>query len=437
MKKLKKIRVFVLYPILVILLILLTLIIYKLNQSTVTLSENGIYTLLQVPIKSKFIDVNINLSGAADSTSFTKDFLEGPIVTYDNNQEILVDWFYNGKVYHKNHNSTIKGFSINKGDKQLDFILPKISKPTIEISNVPNKIAFISDIHGDYEYMDCILKNLNIIDFDGNWNFNKNHLVIAGDMVDRGNEVSSVLWKIVELSEQARKAGGMIHYIIGNHEQYILRGNFSRVDPVNLYAIQQMMSFKDAFSDKTYLGKWLRTRPVVIKIGDIIITHGGISSDTASKNFSLQQLNQAMWDYWANKSVDDNMKEAILGKTGVTKYRGYIRQNDEVKKTTPQEMNTILKTYDASHIIVGHTNVPKIEPLYDGKVYDINAIETSSQALVFENNTLKIVDIGIIKKENTHTMYQRDFSFGNINDWKMIFFTLKNIAKLSSIPHPY
>ncbi|MDH7446111.1 metallophosphoesterase [Aquimarina sp. 2201CG14-23] len=437
MKKLKKIRAFFLYPILGILLVLILVVVYKLNQSSVFFSENGIYTSLQVPINEKFIDININLSGTADSTSFTQDFMEGPIVTYNDNEQISIDWFYNGEVYHKNYSNSIKSFSIDTEGKQLDFMLPKINKPAVEINNVPDKIAFISDIHGDYTYMDCTLKNLNVIDSDGNWNFNKNHLVIAGDMVDRGNEVSGVLWKIVTLSEQAREAGGMVHYLIGNHEQYILKGNFSRVDPLNLYAIQQIMSFKDAFSDETYLGKWLRTRPVIVKIGSMIITHGGISPDTANKNFSLQQINQAMWDYWENKSVDDSLKEVILGKTGVTQYRGYIRQNDEVKKATPQQINTILETYNASQIIVGHTNVTKIKPLYDGKIYDINAIETSSEALVFENDVLKVVDIGIIKQENTHNMYQRDFSFGSINDWKMILSTIGNIIRLSSISHPY
>lgn len=437
MKKSKKIRVFIFYPVLGIILIMLTLIIYKLNQSSVFFSENGVYTSLQVPIKEKFIDININLSGTADSTSFTKDFMEGPIVTYNKNQDISVDWFYNGNVYHKNYSNSIKKFSIDTGDKKLNFMLPNINKPVTEVNNTPNKIVFISDIHGDHTYMDCTLKNLNVIDSDGNWNFNKNHLVIAGDMVDRGNEVSKVLWKIVALSEQARAAGGMVHYLIGNHEQYILKGNFSRVDPLNLYAIEQMMSFKDAYSDKTYLGKWLRTRPVIVKIGSMIITHGGISPDTANKNFSLQQINQAMWDYWENKSVDDSLKEVILGKTGVTQYRGYVRQNDEVKKATPQQIDTILKTYNASQIIVGHTNVAKIKPLYDGKVYDINAIETSSEALVFEKDTLKVVDIGILKQEHTYDMYQRDFSFGKINDWKMITSTIGNIIRLSSISHPY
>ncbi|MHA7056650.1 metallophosphoesterase [Aquimarina sp. M1] len=437
MKKIKKWKLFLLYPVLSILLIILSVIFYKLNQSEVLLTENGIYNTLKVPIKSKYIDFNINLAGAADTPTFDDNFIEGPIVTYEADKTISVNWYYKGTVHHETHSSNIKSFNIPFQNQKKNFILPEINKPITEITTMPDKACFISDIHGDHQYMDTLLKNLTIIDSLGNWNFDNNHLVIAGDMVDRGTEVHTVLWKIIKLSEQAERAGGMVHYILGNHEQYIVRGNFSRVDPTNLFAIQEMMSFEDAFSDKTYLGKWLRTRPVLLKIGNTIVTHGGISPSTVEKKYSIKQLNQGMWNYWANKSVDKDLKEVILGKTGVTQYRGYIRENDTVKKITDKELDDILKFYNAAHIIVGHTNVPTIQPLYNGKVYDINAIETTPQALLFENGIPKIVETGVIKRENTHKMFQRDFSFLKSNDWKMIFLTLKNITKLSGISHPY
>ncbi|WP_106790991.1 metallophosphoesterase [Aquimarina sp. Aq78] len=434
MKKIKKWKLFLLYPILGILILILIIIVYKLNQSTVILTENGIYKTLQVPIRSKFIDFNATLAGAADTPTFDDDFIEGPIVTYQKDNTISVDWYQNDEAHHKTYDSTIKNFTINT---TLNLSLPEIKVPVTEITTTPDKIAFISDIHGDYEYMDALLKNLKVIDSLGNWSFGKNHLVIVGDMVDRGIKVSTVLWKIVQLSEQAELAGGMIHYLLGNHEQYVLRGNFSRVNPANLFAIQQMMSFKDAFSNKTYLGQWLRTRPVLLKIGTTLITHGGISPETATKKYSIKQINQAIWDYWNNKSIDENLKEIILGKTGVTQYRGYVKQNDKIKKSSKKEVEEILKVYNASHIIVGHTNVPTIEPLYNGQIYNINAIETSPQALLFENGIPKIMNTGVMKKEKTPQVYFRDFSFFKVNDLKMIALTIRNIVKLSSISHPY
>jgi len=124
MKRSKKIRVFLLYPILGILLTVLLVIVYKLNQSSVFFSENGVYTSLQVPIRAKSIDININLSGTADSISFTKDFMEGPIVTYKENEQISIAWFYNGEVYRKSYSNSVKNFSIHKDDEELNFSLP-------------------------------------------------------------------------------------------------------------------------------------------------------------------------------------------------------------------------------------------------------------------------------------------------------------------------
>ncbi|MEW7278777.1 metallophosphoesterase [Aquimarina sp. 2201CG1-2-11] len=437
MKKIKKWKLFLLYPLLTLCLIVIIFITYKLNQSTVILTENGIYQRLQVPVKDKFVDINVYLAGIADKPIFEKDFVEGPIVTYQKDKTISIDWFSEGITHQKNYGSDIENFSINTKYSTQDFILPKIDIPLTEIATSPNKIGFFSDVHGDYQYMITVLKNLKVIDSMGNWDFEDNHLVIVGDMVDRGTEVDKVLWAIVQLSEQAKKVGGMVHYLIGNHEQYILKGNFSRVNPKNLYAIQQMMPFEKAYSKQTYIGKWLRTRPVILKIGNTLIAHGGVSPQTAEKKYTVQQINQAMWDYWDEKSVEDDLKEIILGKTGITQYRGYIRPNDEIKKATNKEVDQVLKTYNASRIIVGHTNVGAITPLFDGKVYDINAIETCPQALVLEGENTKIIDVGIVKKDVSTKLSARDFSLFKKNDLKMISSTIGNIIKLSSIPHPY
>ncbi|WP_271765611.1 metallophosphoesterase [Aquimarina algiphila] len=437
MKKIKKWKLFLLYPILGILTLIIIFILYKMNQSTFILTKNGIYKTLQIPLNSKFLNLSINLGGAGDNPTFDNDFIEGPIVTYKKDDTIVVDWYQENSTHQKTYNSTLKNFTITSKNHSFNFSLPEIKKPITEVTTIPEKITFISDIHGDYGYMDTLLKNLKAIDSLGNWSFGKNHLIIAGDMVDRGIEVSTVLWKIVQLSEQAELAGGMVHYLLGNHEQYLLRGNFSRVHPASLFAIQQMMTFKEAFSNKTYLGQWLRTRPVLLKIGSILIAHGGISPETAAKKYTIKQINQATWKYWNHEAVNEDLKEIIFGETGVTQYRGYIRKNDKVKKTSKKEVDQILHTFNASHIVVGHTDVPTIQPLYQGSVYDINAIENSPQALLFDNGIPKIINIDIIKNENTAEVYLRDFSFFKANDWKAIALTIKNIVKLSSISHPY
>ena len=65
------------------------------------------------------------------------------------------------------------------------------------------KIAVLSDIHGQYEILITLLKNNNIIDEKENWIFGEGHLVINGDIFDRGNKVNEVLWLVFELEIQA------------------------------------------------------------------------------------------------------------------------------------------------------------------------------------------------------------------------------------------
>ena len=53
-------------------------------------------------------------------------------------------------------------------------------------------IAALSDIHGQYDLAVTLLKNNKIIDKNLNWNYGKGHLVIVGDIFDRGNKVNEM-----------------------------------------------------------------------------------------------------------------------------------------------------------------------------------------------------------------------------------------------------
>jgi len=74
------------------------------------------------------------------------------------------------------------------------------------------KIAVISDVHGQYDLAIELLKNNRIIDENLDWNFDQGHLVLLGDVFDRGDKVNELLWLIYKLEQQARKVGGRVHY---------------------------------------------------------------------------------------------------------------------------------------------------------------------------------------------------------------------------------
>ena len=48
-----------------------------------------------------------------------------------------------------------------------------------------------------------LLTNNKIIDEQGDWAFGTGHFVITGDIFDRGDKVTEILWFIYELEQQA------------------------------------------------------------------------------------------------------------------------------------------------------------------------------------------------------------------------------------------
>jgi len=56
------------------------------------------------------------------------------------------------------------------------------------------KLAVMSDIHGQYELMRAALQNNGVINNAGDWTFGSGHLVVIGDVFDRGPQVTEALW---------------------------------------------------------------------------------------------------------------------------------------------------------------------------------------------------------------------------------------------------
>ncbi|HEY4876845.1 MAG TPA: metallophosphoesterase, partial [Puia sp.] len=100
-------------------------------------------------------------------------------------------------------------------------------KITVEPSlyKQPKKIFFVSDIEGEFEAFRSLLINNQVIDSNYRWIFGEGHLVICGDLFDRGKEVVQELWLLYKLEDEARSAGGYVHTLLGNHDIMNLSGD--------------------------------------------------------------------------------------------------------------------------------------------------------------------------------------------------------------------
>ena len=237
-------------------------------------------------------------------------------------------------------------------------------------SNAP--ILAISDLEGNYKTFRDFLITHNVINSNLEWQFGEGHLVLVGDMVDRGFSTTQLLWFIYKLEQEAQKAGGVVHYIIGNHELKNLQGNFKSA--ANKYIPIAGLLGKtqaDLFSHNSYIGRWLASKNTIEKINGHLFVHGGIHEDMANLDLSLQQINTKAKAYYRQMyfpGVADKVTEALIStETGLAWYRGYFKgdvSNTSVHKT--------LDKFDALSVTVGHTLQFRVNKQFDGRVFAID-----------------------------------------------------------------
>ena len=262
-------------------------------------------------------------------------------------------------------------------------------KIIVEKSEFPaaDKLLVLSDIEGNFGAFRRLLQANKVIDEKFNWTFGKGQVVLAGDFFDRGDQVTEVLWLIYHLEEKAKSAGGYVHFILGNHELMNLTGDL-RYTPQKYLDNAKVLraDYLALYDDNSELGRWLRTKNVIEKIGDLLILHGGISSDMNRMHLSLEKINELARPYLGLNGFDDKDENlrVIFGDFGPFWYRGYY---DTSNSKIPAQIDMTLAQYGAKRIITGHTIVSNyITVWYNGRLLDTDVphAEGSSEALLIE-----------------------------------------------------
>lgn len=294
------------------------------------------------------------------------------------------------------------------------------------VYEMPEKLIAISDIEGNFEGFYGFLVANKVIDKDGTWIFGNGHLVLNGDFVDRGNQVTQVLWLIYKLEQQAEALGGKVHYILGNHEIMMLQGDVSYADFKYIEAAKQISNksnWEDAmramYSQQSELGKWLRTKNIIERIGSTLFVHAGLNIDHANEKVNMKELNTIARNYYGLPSLPAflNRKEQLTLSSLTSPYwdRGlamdfkhrllFLSHGINKKETSQAELESILNFYGATQIVIGHSIVSDIRVDYEGKVIKIDvrhgqAMQSGlTKGILFEQNTLyKLNDTGTRSK---------------------------------------
>lgn len=237
-------------------------------------------------------------------------------------------------------------------------------------------IFVMADTHGELAIAVALLQAHDIIDDSLRWSFGRGRLVILGDVFDRGAHHTELLWLIYKLEAEAAHAGGAVVLVLGNHEAMVLLGDDRYLHPKYRRTAQAFGAahYAALWSEKTLLGRWLRTKSAVVKVGQHLCVHGGLSPQVLERKLTLAQMNSLVRNALGMRSAPPDSGPAletfVMGQDGPLWYRGYFEPKHarDSPAAHPDDIARILAAYDANKILIGHTRVPAITPLYGGSV---------------------------------------------------------------------
>lgn len=306
--------------------------------------------------KSKSVEKIIYDSSKIYSNYKTRQLYDGPYISFEDNivtEKVIVDGNLVANILDVNPNK----FQFPSDD----FIFNEI-----------DKIAVISDLHGQFDLTLDILKNNRIIDDDLNWIFGKGHLVVLGDVLDRGKNVTELLWLIYNLEQQAELNGGKVHFLMGNHEFMVIQNDLRYVHEKYNEVLRLLnVEYDQLFNSNTFFGRWLRSKPTLIKINDILFVHAGISHEFIEEGFNINEINELLVGSM-DRSKDEMKKSSFYkkyyGSTGPIWYRGYFEDD-----LSEKEISQLLEKLNVKQIIVGHTTQEQIMKFYNGKIFCVDS----------------------------------------------------------------
>ena len=260
----------------------------------------------------------------------------------------------------------------------LLWLLPLVAAGQDVFTGVERVVA-VGDVHGDFEQLVAVLRAAGLIDEQRNWTGGKTHLVQTGDVLDRGPDSRKAMDLLMELEKQARKAGGRVLCLIGNHEAMNIYGDLRYVNPAEFAAFSNgkdpepdpskprgFAEHRRQFGPDGKYGRWIRSHTALVKIDDTVFVHGGISPKYAG--YGIRKLNDR-----GREELQDftKLEGGVVADTeGPLWYRG-LASGDE-KEFAPQ-VEEILQQLGAKRIVVGHTFTDgAVAPRFGGKVVVID-----------------------------------------------------------------
>ncbi len=334
-----------------------------------------------------------------------------------------------------------------------------------------DRVVAVGDVHGAYDGLVSILQRAELIDDETHWIGGTSILVQTGDLFDRGVQLREVFELLMRIQDEAASAGGRVIVLLGNHEGMNLTDYYRDANPevyvtfvdkksekrrkagfknykkfwqvrskragtdpppflseakewwMNLYPPGRI-EYTEAIGPNGQYGKWLRTLPVAVLLGDVLFVHGGVGP--VLEGLSIAEINAkvaeelAIYDRTRTYMVERNLIPEteglhamlkirseqdppdpmlaeleggedwlIISNDGPLWFRGTARWDEETEGANVAEM---LAAVGAQRVVGGHTvqQTGRIEVRFDGTVFLIDTGMLSSHYMGGQASALVI-----------------------------------------------
>lgn len=232
----------------------------------------------------------------------------------------------------------------------------------------PKKTIIISDAHGYFNEMSAVLIDSGYMNADLVWTGGKNNLLQIGDIVDRGLDAMQIDALLDTLQTQAKKAGGKVIRLVGNHEFEILKKN---------YAITNLPYFQIEPFRKKMVEMIAQDKLVAAHAcNGFLITHAGICDSLyleLQREIKAPKLTASVIARHINKVF----KEAVKNNIYVHKIFNitYLRGGPDFFGGIFWEDLSALNEHHKEvpfKQIVGHTRIPRLVASEDRKIIAVD-----------------------------------------------------------------
>lgn len=243
--------------------------------------------------------------------------------------------------------------------------------------DVTGKTLVVSDLHGRLDAFVAVLKGNGVVDENLNWIYGSNQLIFIGDIFDRGRDDNGIAWLVYKLEKEAEDAGGALNFILGNHEDLVLKDDLRYVHEDHfVFSSKVGIPYSELYSADTELGRWLRDSYLIVTVGSDLFVHGGLSTEMVDKRYKVGEINELGWRFIGLPT--DLKKELhsrngrLFGSSGPLWYRGLVSDSERRPGISSDDLDKVLDYYNTDRIIVGHSRVEEIDWRYDGRVIAVN-----------------------------------------------------------------